>query len=69
MTREELIEHLDYLINKYIKNASKRYELQQEIQRRDFYVAKGILDEVTRSAKPVEQIDSDLIKAIAFNFS
>jgi len=69
MTREELVKNLEYLISKYITSASKRYELYEYISRRDFYVAKGILDEIRKSSKPIEEVDSDLIKKIVFNFA
>ena len=69
MTREELVKSLEYLISKYIIIASRRHELYEYISRRDFYVAKGILDEIRKSSKSIEKIDSDLIKKIVFNFA
>lgn len=69
MTREELIVNLEYLIKKYIASEAKRYEMLEDISRRDFYIAKGILSEISKSATRIEKDDADLIKEIAFNFS
>jgi hypothetical protein len=69
VTRDELVSNLEYLINKYVRNDAKRSELLIEISRRDFFVAKGVLVEINKSGSQIEQIDSDLIKEIAFNFA
>ena len=69
MTREELVKNLGYLVEKYIVENKKRHELLQEIARRDFYIAKGVLHEINKSPKPVEQADANLIKEISFNFA
>lgn len=69
MTRDELIVNMEYLIKKYITCETKRSDLLIEISRRDFYIAKGILVEINKSSIEVEQVDSDLIKEIVFNFA
>ena len=69
MTRDELVVNLQYLITKYVRSDAKRSELLIEVSRRDFYVAKGVLVEINRSGSEIEQVDSDLIKEIAFNFA
>lgn len=69
MTRDELVTNLGYLINKYVRNDERRSALLMEISRRDFYVARSVLVEINKTSSRIEQVDSDLIREIAFNFA
>jgi len=68
MTREELVNNLTYLIKKYVENNTMKHQLLEEISRRDFYVAKGVLHKIRKITLVFDKKDSDLIKDIVFNY-
>jgi hypothetical protein len=69
VTREELVANLTYLIEKYVESSSKKNQLLEEISRRDFYVARGVLHELAQTSLSIERNDAALFKDIAFCFA
>jgi len=67
MSRDELVNDLMYLINKYVPEGDrekfKRYLLMDDVP------VKGILADFNKlSIDPIEDIDGDLIRKIYFHF-
>ena len=66
MNIEELKKNLDYLVEKYITDIGVKVELKAYIQREGLPPVKGIMADIESKGRPIEPVDADLIKDIAF---
>lgn len=67
MSRDELVKHLRYLINKYIPVENREYF--EKFLLMDDIPVKGILADFNDlSIDPIEDIDGHLIRDIYFHF-
>ena len=67
MTSDEVRQHLEYLVKKYIQDGIVLEEQLALIHREDGPPVKAIMSVVT-SGVAVDTVDSELIKSIAFHF-
>lgn len=68
MNVEQLKIHLDYLVDKYVTDSETKGELKNLIQREAMPPVKYIMAEIESKGRSIEQMDTDLVKDIAYYY-